>query len=132
MQPGNAFFAEMPDSYQLVVNTSQPVVKGIVEKATAALKAEIEPIRKDIKAAEDAIAEAEKDKKENEPQPAAVAEKQKEIADLRARQDEAVKTYASGVPVIRQIIDLALLQSHLLKGESLNSFIRRSVELLNA
>ena len=59
-----------------------------------------------------------------------IGEKEKSVAELRDKEDKLVSDYASGQPVVKQVIDLALLQANLLKGEDLTAFIRRSAQLL--
>lgn len=130
MQPGGGFYGELPDSYEIIVNTNQPVVKKIVELATTSLENEVAPIRSEIETLNNEMTEARKaatDKKEATPD---LSEKANKVSDLRKQEEEIIKKYADGQPKVRQIIDLALLQSQLLKGESLNAFIKRSVELL--
>ena len=133
MQPGMDFYAELPDSYNLVVNTGHPIVKKLVEEASAALDAKVKPLADKIDAdnaeieklrggATDGKLDAEGEKR--------VAELEKAVADARSEQEKTVAGYASGVPVIKQLIDLALLQAGLLKGEALTGFVRRSVEML--
>lgn len=130
MQPGGGFYGELPDSYEIIVNTNQPVVKKIVELATTSLENEVAPIRSEIETLNNEMTEARKaatDKKEATPD---LSEKENKVSVLRKQEEEIIKKYADGQPKVRQIIDLALLQSQLLKGESLNAFIKRSVELL--
>ncbi len=129
MQPGMSFYGEMPDSYSLMVNTEQPVVKSIITDATASLEKDVEPIRKEIDSINTEIT-ADRKAAEEKKETADTSEKEKKVSDLRAQEEKIISEYAAGVPKIRQVIDLALLRSHLLKGEALNAFIRRSVELL--
>lgn len=132
MQPGGGgFYGQMPDSYELIVNTEQPVIKNIVDAATSALEKEVAPIRSEIEALNDEITKARKeaqDKKETAPD---MTEKENKVSELRKQEEDIVTKYASEQPKVRQIIDLALLQSHLLSGESLNDFIKRSISLLS-
>lgn len=130
MQPGGGFYGQMPDNYELIVNTSQPVVKKIVELATSSLENEVTPVRSEIETLHNEITAARKeaaDKKETAPD---LSEKENKVAELRKKEEEIISGYAKTQPEVRQIIDLALLQSNLLKGESLNAFIKRSVQLL--
>ena len=39
-------------------------------------------------------------------------------------------TYAAGNKIIHQLIDLALLQNNMLKGEALTNFVKRSIDLI--
>lgn len=128
-QPGMAFAAQMPDSYQLVVNTNQPAVKRVLEAASNAIGKELGEILEEINTLNDEIT------KERVPEPddtkkKAIEEKESKVASLRTKQNELISGYAKQQPVVRQIIDLALLQTGLLKGRELSEFISRSVSLL--
>ena len=130
MQPGGGFYGEMPDNYEIIVNTEQPAVKEIINLATSSLENEVTPIRAEIETLNNEIEAARKeatDKKEAAPD---LSEKEGKVADLRKKEEDIVSRYASEQPKVKQIIDLALLQSHLLSGESLNDFIKRSISLL--
>ena len=131
MQPGAAsFYGNLPDNYELIVNTNQPSVKKIIDNATSALESQVAPIRSEIEVLNNEISEARKaaeEKKETAPD---LSEKENKVSELREKESEIVKKYAKDQPDASQIIDLALLQSHLLIGENLNSFIKRSIELL--
>lgn len=130
MQPGASFYGELPDSYELIVNTNQPSVKKIVEAASNALSGEVKPLREEIEKLNNEMTEARKaatDKKESAPD---LSEQEKKVSELRDKENKAISEYGKTQPEVRQIIDLALLQSHLLSGEYLNEFIKRSVSLL--
>ncbi len=136
LQPGMNFYGSMPAMYALVVNTEQPAVKKIVEEGKSALESEIVPLRADIETLNKEIETLrkemgeKKEESEKEPLKAQIDAKEKYVEDKRAAEDKFIKDYASTQPVLKQIIDLALLQSGLLKGEDLSAFIRRSVSLL--
>lgn len=132
LQPGMSFYGELPDSYNLVVNTEHPLVAGIRDKATGALEATVKPLADKIEAdnteisklreAHKAGSDAESDQK--------VKDLEKEVADSREQQEKAISDYAAGQPLVKQLIDLALLANGLLKGKDLSAFISRSVSLL--
>lgn len=132
LQPGMAFYGELPDSYNLVVNTEHPLVAGIRDKATEALEATVKPLADKIEAdnaeisklreAHKAGSDAESDQK--------VKDLEKEVADSREQQEKAISDYAAGQPLVKQLLDLALLANGLLKGKDLSAFISRSVSLL--
>ncbi len=132
LQPGMSFYGELPDSYNLVVNTEHPLVAGIRDKATEALEATVKPLADKIEAdnaeisklreAHKAGSDAESDQK--------VKDLEKEVADSREQQEKAISDYAAGQPLVKQLIDLALLANGLLKGKDLSAFISRSVSLL--
>ena len=109
MQPGMNFYGQMPDMYSLVVNTEQPAVKRILEEAEKKVGDEVKP-----------LFEAQKQDEKDETK----------VKEAREKEESIIKDFAAGEPVVKQIIDLALLQSGLLKGEALTAFIKRSVSLL--
>lgn len=133
LQPGMNFYGEMPDSYNLVVNTSHPLIEKLRDEATAALAASVEPLEKtvaDDNAAIEKLREGAKDGKldpEAEQQSKELADK---VAAARDSQKHLIDDYAAGQPLVRQLIDLALLGNGLLRGRDLSDFIARSVSLL--
>lgn len=136
MQPAMNFYGSMPSMYALVVNTEQPTVKKIVEEGKSSLETDLVPVRAAIETLNNEIEAARKeiaDKKEQADKDAlnaTISAKEKEVEEKRAEENRIIKDYASTQPVLKQIIDLALLQNGLLKGEDLSEFIKRSVSLL--
>lgn len=133
MQAGMNFYADMPDSYNLSVNVEQPVVAKVVAAAREALSEKVAPIAADIKADNEKIEAVNKEVKDHNPS----TEQQQQINDLmaavdkiRKNQTEIISQYAATQPLVRQLIDLALLGNGLLKGADLSQFITRSVSLL--
>ena len=134
MQPGMNFYGDMPDMYSVVLNTEQPAVKKILEDAEKSVGEVVRPIREEIEKNNNEIQELRKKLSEKDADKDGI---NKQVSDLeeqvgkdREREESAIKEYANGIPTVKQIIDLALLQSGLLKGEALSAFIRRSVSLL--
>ena len=135
MQPGMNFYGQMPDMYSLVVNTEQPAVRKVVKEAAGALTGELTPLRSKVDELNEEITSLRTDLKEKKEEDKAEAEQkiaanEKEAGDLRKQQEDIIAAYAAKVPVVRQIIDLALLKGNMLKGEELSRFIARSVTLL--
>lgn len=128
LQPGMSFYGELPDSYTLNVNVARPVVASVKDKATEALKGEVEPLMASIEADNGEITKLRESK--DEADKAKIAELEKTVAANREKMEGAIKAYASGQPVVKQIIDLALLANGLLKGKQLSDFIERSASLL--
>lgn len=128
--PQAAMFGDMPSNYTLVVNTNQTAVKEIVDEITQALEGEVEPIRKEIDSLNDAISSKRKDAEEKKLSTPDTKEEENKIAELRKQKEEIVAKHAATLPKVRQIIDLALLRSNLLKGRNLSEFIKRSESLL--
>lgn len=136
MQPGMSFYGQMPEMYSVVVNTEQPAVKKVIEDAEKAIGDEINPILHEIEILNNEITDLrkQKDEKKEDTDKKELTDKindnEKKVGELRDKEEEIVKNYAHTQPVVKQIIDLALLKGNLLKGEALASFIRRSISLL--
>jgi len=133
MQPGMSFYGDLPDSYNLVVNTEHPLIIKIRDDAQKAVGAEVEPLANEIddknKQASD-IRSAAKDGKLSAEEEKQVSDLEKAVGELRDKQDQIVKDYAATCPQVKQLIDLALLGNGLLKGADLNDFISRSISLM--
>jgi len=131
-----SFYGEMPDSYNLVVNTAHPVIEKLMNDEENACAAELLPVATElavVKAKHDALKDSQKDKKDEE---IATSEKD-ELSDLAKQMDElgekkkaVYKAFAAENKQVRQLIDLALLANNMLKGEALANFVKRSVELM--
>jgi molecular chaperone HtpG len=133
LQPGMNFYGDMPDSYNLTVNVNQPVVAKVISAAKDALEAKLTPLAETVKTNNSKIEAINKDVKDNKP----TAEQDQQLKELlevvekaRKEQSSLISEYAVSQPVVRQLIDLALLGNGLLKGADLSAFISRSVNLL--
>ena len=133
LQPGMNFYAELPDSLNLVVNTESTIVKDITVKAKDELSEKVAPLMEEesdsnriiseIRAkAKDGQLEAEDQQKVND--------MEKKVEESRRKQKEIVSAYAKTQPQISQLIDLALLANGLLRGADLSNFIDRSFALM--
>ena len=133
MQPGMSFYGELPDSYNMVINTNNPHIEKIIIDIDNQLKESIQPILDKIDGIEQKIASLrEENKKENE------ADNSQEIKNLentikesREEKEKIIKSYTEQSPIVGQLVDLALLGGGLLKGEDLSRFINRSLSLLS-
>ncbi len=136
MNPGMGFYGAMGDQYTLVVNTDHKLVNAILENEKKEMSAQLEPINFEIKETEKKQAELDelnKGKKDEEiPQvdKDRKSEYSKTISDLNKQKKSLLEEYGKGNKVVGQLIDLALLANGLLKGEALNRFVKRSVELI--
>ena len=132
-QPGMSFYAELPDSYNLIVNTSQPVVVKILDEAEKALADKLQPINAAIDADNEKITVLRSEIKDNKPTDEQQAQ-EKSLTDgiekNRKEKEEIIAAYAAEQPVVKQAIDLALLANGLLRGRDLSDFIARSVKML--
>lgn len=132
-QPGMSFYAELPDSYNLIVNTSHPVVERVLKDAEGAIASKLEPLTKQVDDDNARLTAVRAEVKDNKPTPEQTEEENKLLASVenaRKEQEKIASEYASTLPVIRQMIDLALLGNGLLKGRALTEFVKRSVSLL--
>ena len=132
-QPGMSFYAELPDSYNLIVNTSQPVVVKILEDAEKALGEKLAPLTASIDADNKKITVLRSEIKDNKPTDEQAAEEKsltESVEKARKEKEEIISKYAEEKPVVKQVIDLALLANGLLRGRDLSEFIKRSVQML--
>ena len=136
IQPGMGFYGEMPDMYNLVLNTDNALIKEVLEQSEAATAEALKPIEAELRGlnARKAVLQAEQDKKKYDEMTEAEREDMNKCrADIEAEENkkrEVIGEYAKGNERVHQLIDLALLQNGLLTGEALTRFVKRSVELL--
>ena len=132
-QAGMSFYAELPDSYNLIVNTSQPVVARILDEAEKALADKLTPLSASIDSDNEKITTLRAEIKDNKPTDEQKAEEQRltdSVEKARKEKDEIIGRYAAEKPVVKQAIDLALLSNGLLRGRDLSEFIKRSTAML--
>lgn len=136
IQPGMAFYGEMPDMYNFIVNADHPVVKAILADANAQLNNTLAPVEAELKGLEarhTALESAFKDKKEEE-----ISADDREmlkqcndsISEQKQKEKEIFSAYAKGNRTISQLLDIALLQNGQLKGATLDKFIKRSIDMI--
>ncbi|MCQ2072545.1 MAG: molecular chaperone HtpG [Bacteroidaceae bacterium] len=136
IQSGMSFYGEMPDMYTVILNRDHKLVKKILEDAGAACDAKVKPEDEKLSALKDRQAELRKARegKKDEDVPQAEKDEMTEIeGKINATESiisDIYSEYASTNDVVSELIDLALLQNGMLKGEALAAFIRRSVELI--
>ena len=136
LQPGMSFYGDMPDMYTVVLNTNHSLVKEILQSAQTSLEEAIKPLDSEIKgitARRDAINQSNKDKKYDEISQESKDELSKcesDIQQMKDKKSDIVSNYASGEKKVHQLIDLALLQNGMLKGEALSNFVKRSIEMI--
>ena len=131
-----SFYGEMPDSYNLVVNTTHPVIEKLLKDEETACGEKIAPIASEIKESESsktALKDSHKDKKDEEisaDEKSQIEELDKKISELNESKKALYRQFSAENSQVRQLIDLALLSNGMLKGEALAKFVKRSVELL--
>ena len=136
IQPGMAFYGDLPDSYNLIVNTDHPLTQRIIADTEKSCQEQLKPVLDELATVNAEITrlqEAKKDKKDEEIPVAdkeALKNAEEKAKELRAQEADVLKAYADKNPLVRQLVDLALLSNNMLKGEALSNFIKRSVEIL--
>jgi len=136
IQPGMSFYGEMPDSYNLVLNTDHKLIKKVLEDEENTCAEQVKPILNDIKgweARQRDLREAQNKKKYDEITEAEredMTNTTKTLDGLREQRNQIYAGFAKNNPLIPQLIDLALLSNGMLKGEALSRFIKRSSELI--
>lgn len=136
MNPGMSFYSQLPDSYNLIVNTAHPIIEKINDDKNAALQGKLQDLTSKITAAQEEKSTLDKSNegKKDEEIPSADKEKttdlQKTISSLESEKRTALKDYAKSQAIVKQLIDLALISNNMLKGEDLEKFVHRSVELI--
>lgn len=136
MNPGMGFYGQLPDSYNLIINSNHPLIEKIVGDKQKKIGESIQKLSQEIaplKEQKEALSSSHKDKKDEEI-PSAEKEQietlQKQIQELEAKSNEALQKYGSSNPLVKQLIDLALISNNMLKGGDLESFVKRSISLI--
>ena len=135
-QPGMSFYQQMPDSYNLVLNSEHPLIKKVLDDTKAACTEALAPIDGEIKSLEakqsalkqlldkkkpEELTQEEKDERQNT---------EKAISEQKEKRNSIIAGYAKDNKIVHQLIDLALLQNGMLKGAALNEFLKRSVDII--
>ena len=136
LQPGMSFYGEMPDMYNLVLNTDHPLIKSVLTDSETATAEALKPIEAELKGlhARQAVLRQQQDNKK----PEEITQEEKDDmskcnADIEVQEkqkNEILAGYGKENRKIHQLIDLALLQNGMLKGEALSHFVKRSIDLI--
>ena len=135
-QPGMNFYGQMPDSFNIVLNSDHPLVKRVLEESEAATSEALKPIVSELKGQEARLAaiRAAQDKKKydelTQEDKDQKAEAEKAVQEQKDKKQAVIADYAKDNSIVHQLIDLALLQNGMLKGEALDRFLKRSVDLI--
>jgi len=136
LQPGMSFYGELPDTYSLVLNTDHPLVRGVNDGLNAATAERLAPIDAELRGLNARLQALEAAQQHTKPEDVTEEEKNElktvndQIAEQRKQRETVLADYARTNQVVPQLIDLALLQNGLLRGEALNAFVKRSVDLI--
>ena len=135
-QQGMGFYAQMPDTYTIVLNSDHAIIKQILNESNASTAEKLQPIRSEIKGLQAREAALRQEQGKKKPEEVTQNEKdelkntEEELTKQRNEKNTVIADYAKNNNAIHQLIDLALLQNGLLKGAALDKFIKRSVDLI--
>ncbi len=135
-QPGMGFYSQFPDSYTLVLNTDHSLIKDVLKSTQEATANDLKPVLSEIKGQEARLQVLQQQQDKKKPEEVTSEEKadleatRKAISDEKKKRDDIVAAYAKDNNVVHQLIDLALLQNGMLKGAALDSFLKRSIEMI--
>ena len=135
-QQGMGFYAQLPDTYNLVLNADHPLVKKVLDDVTANTAEELKPIASELKGQEARLAALHQSQDSKKTEELTQEEKddmqntQKTVSELQDKKKAIVAAYAKGNDIVHQLIDLALLQNGMLQGAALDKFLKRSISLI--
>ena len=135
-QQGMGFYAQLPDSYNLVLNSDHPLVKKVLVDVTANTAEELKPVASELKGQEARLAALHQSQDSKKTEELTQEEKddmqntQKTVSELQDKKKAIVAAYAKGNDIVHQLIDLALLQNGMLQGAALDKFLKRSISLI--
>ncbi len=135
-QSGMSFYAQMPDSYSLVLNSDHALIKAILDDCQAKCGDELKPVTAEIKGQQARLSALRQSQGKKKPEEVTQEEKddlaatEKALGEQRDKKQQIIAGYAKDNKVLHQLIDLALLQNGMLKGSALDAFVKRSVAMI--
>lgn len=134
LSPTGGMYGNMPDSYNMVVNTSHPLVKAVIDGKNAALGQQLADSTKAIEPLRARVDELQKAMKEDSTQQErdTLNDARAQLSEQENARRELLKNFGSNHTLVKQLVDLALLANNMLKGEDLSRFVKRSIELIKA
>ncbi len=135
-QAGMSFYAQMPDSYNLVLNSDHPLIKRVLDDSETKNKEALSPVLSELKGLQARLAAIHQSQDKKKQEEITQEEKddlhntEKAIETEKEKKKDILAGYAKSNDIVRQLIDLALLQNGMLKGASLDAFLKRSVSLI--
>ena len=130
-QPGMSFYAQLPDSYSLIVNVDNTIVQQLISRLSASYQGPLVSVGAKIADDESALAALNEVKEKSSEDEAAIKTKESSLKQLKNEEESILSQFSNQEPVLRQLVDLALLSNNMLRGEALSKFIARSAELLS-
>lgn len=131
-----SFYAQMPDSYNLILNSDHQLVKKVLEDCKENTTEALKPIVSELRGQEARRAALKQTQDKKKPEEITQEEKddlnntEKIISEQQDKKRSIITDYAKSNNIVHQLIDLALLQNGMLKGASLDAFLKRSIELI--
>lgn len=135
-QQGMAFYAGMPDTYSLVLNCDHPLIKKVLNDEKEKTAGDLKPVMSEMKGLQARLAALRQEQDKKKPDEITQEEKddisntQKALDEQKSKKQQIIADYAKDNDILHQLIDLALLQNGMLKGEALDKFLKRSVNLI--
>ncbi len=135
-QQGMNFYAQMPDTLNLVLNSDHPLVKRVLDDCKTNTEEALKPIESELKGQEARLAAIRQQQEKKKPEELTQDDKdmkadcEKTIEEQKHKKESVLNGFAAQNDIVHQLIDLALLQNGMLKGEALDKFLKRSVELI--
>ena len=135
-QQGMNFYGQMPDSFNLVLNSDHPLVKRVLVDCQQATGEALKPIDSELKGQEARLSAIRQQQEKKKPEELTQDDKdmkancEKAIEEQKQKKEEVLSGFAAGNDIVHQLIDLALLQNGMLKGEALDKFLKRSVDMI--
>ena len=135
-QQGMNFYAQMPDSLNLVLNSDHPLVKRVLDDCKTSTEETLKPIVSELKGQEARLAAIRQQQDKKKPEELTQddkdmkAECEKAVEEQKHKKEDVLNGFAAKNDIVHQLIDLALLQNGMLKGEALDKFLKRSVDLI--
>ena len=135
-QSGMAFYGQLPDSFNLVLNSDHRLVKQVLNEAQATLSEQLKPIEAELRGQEARLAALNQQTEKLKPEEVTQQMKddkeatQHAIDEQKEKRQSLLSGFAAQNDVVHQLIDLALLQNGMLKGAALDAFLRRSVDMI--
>ena len=135
-QPGMSFYGQMPDTYTIVLNAEHPLVKRVLADTNSATAEALKPVVSELKGLSARLAALHQAQNAKKPEEVTQEEKddvqntQKAVDEQHSKKEQILGDYAKGNDIVHQLIDLALLQNGMLKGEALDKFLKRSVDMI--
>ena len=135
-QPGMSFYGQMPDSYTVVLNADHALVKNVLADTNESTAESLKPVDSELKGLKARLAALRQSQKDKKPEEISQEEKddvqntEKAVSEQKDKRNKILSDYAKDNNIVHQLIDLALLQNGMLKGEALDKFLKRSVDLI--